>query len=291
MSGAASASAVPPARLGVRLRWPASPIVTLAAGFVGLLIVLAVFGDWLAPHPPMLQSLLNVNQKPSQAHWLGTDALGRDMSSRMIAGARAGLLGPLVVATTGALLSSLLGIASGYLGGAVDMVIQRFVDFMFALPGLLIAIVLVGTIGGGYWFAVAVLSALNFYGGVRIVRGAAVEQRPLAYVEAARTLGIKRWRIMYVHIFRNIIAIVFAQAALDFAVALVALSGLAFLGLGSQLGSPEWGRMLADNEAILFTNPAAAMAPGFAIVLTATSVTLIGDWVYDRFSYSGRGER
>ena len=139
------------------------------------------------------------------------------------------------------MLSSLLGIASGYFGGAIDMVIQRYVDFMFALPGLLIAIVVVGVVGGGYWLAVGVLSLLNFSGDVRIVRGAVIEQRPLPYVEAARTLGVPRRRIMYVHILRNIAAILFANAALDFALSLVALAGLAFLGLGSGLGLAGMG--------------------------------------------------
>jgi peptide/nickel transport system permease protein len=273
-----------------RVKMP-SPIIAAALLVVVAVIVLALFGRWLEPHPPQLQTLLDVNQPPTHAHWFGTDALGRDITSRVIAGARTALLGPLVVAATGAVLSSLLGIASGYFGGAIDMVIQRYVDFMFALPGLLIAIVVVGVVGGGYWLAVAVLSLLNFSGDVRIVRGAVIEQRPLPYVEAARTLGVPRRRIMYVHILRNIVAILFANAALDFALALVALAGLAFLGLGSQLGSPEWGRMLAENKDILFTNPAAALAPGVAIVLVATSVTLIGDWIYDRFAYSGRSGR
>lgn len=268
-----------------------SPIIALAVLVVLAVIVLALFGQWLEPHPPQVQTLLDVNQPPSHTHWFGTDALGRDITSRVIAGAKTALLGPLVVALTGAVLSSLLGIASGYFGGAIDMVIQRYVDFMFALPGLLIAIVVVGVVGGGYWLAVAVLSLLNFSGDVRILRGAVIEQRPLPYVEAARTLGVPRWRIMYVHILRNIVAILFANAALDFALALVALAGLAFLGLGSPLGSPEWGRMLAENKDILFTNPAAALAPGVAIVLVATSVTLLGDWIYDRFAYSGRSGR
>lgn len=268
-----------------------SPIIAIGLLIVVTVIVLALFGQWLEPHPPQLQQLLDVNQPPSRHHWFGTDALGRDITSRVIAGAKTALLGPLVVAASGAVLSSLLGIASGYFGGAIDMVIQRYVDFMFALPGLLIAIVVVGVVGGGYWLAVVVLSLLNFSGDVRIVRGAVIEQRPLPYVEAARTLGVPRRRIMYVHILRNIAAILFANAALDFALALVALAGLAFLGLGSQLGSPEWGRMLAENKDILFTNPAAALAPGVAIVLVATSVTLIGDWIYDRFAYSGRSAR
>ncbi len=287
MTDLAVAPALPAWR---RVRAP-SPIIAAAILIVLTVVVLALFGHWLEPQQPQLQYLLDVNQPPSHGHWFGTDALGRDITSRVIAGAKAALLGPLVVAATGALLSSLLGIASGYFGGAIDMVIQRYVDFMFALPGLLIAIVVVGVVGGGYWLAVVVLSLLNFSGDVRIVRGAVIEQRPLPYVESARTLGVPRWRIMYVHILRNIVAILFANAALDFALALVALAGLAFLGLGSQLGSPEWGRMLAENKDILFTNPAAALAPGVAIVLVATSVTLIGDSIYDRFSYSGRSGR
>ncbi len=287
MTDLAVAPALPARR---RVRAP-SPIIAAAILIVLTVVVLALFGHWLEPQPPQLQYLLDVNRPPSHGHWFGTDALGRDITSRVIAGARAALLGPLVVAATGALLSSLLGIASGYFGGAIDMAIQRYVDFMFALPGLLIAIVVVGVVGGGYWLAVVVLSLLNFSGDVRIVRGAVIEQRPLPYVESARTLGVPRWRIMYVHILRNIVAILFANAALDFALALVALAGLAFLGLGSQLGSPEWGRMLAENKDILFTNPAAALAPGVAIVLVATSVTLIGDSIYDRFSYSGRSGR
>jgi ABC-type dipeptide/oligopeptide/nickel transport system permease subunit len=258
---------------------------------VGTVIFMALFWRWIMPYDPQEQDLLNTSAPPSSEHWLGTDQLGRDIFSRIIAGAPAAITGPFVVALTGVILASTLGIMSGYIGGTVDMVIQRFVDFMFALPGLLIAIVIVGVVGGGYWMAVLVLSLLNFAGSVRILRGAALEQRGLPYVEAARTLGVPRYRIMYVHIWRNISAIVFASAALDFALALVALSSLSYLGLGTSPGVPEWGRMLAENQALLFTNPAGVLAPGFAIVLFATSVTIIGDWIYDRFSFSGRTGR
>jgi peptide/nickel transport system permease protein len=258
---------------------------------VGIVVFMAIFGSLIQPHDPSEQDLLNTSAAPSSEHLLGTDALGRDILSRIIAGAPAAITGPFVVAFTGLLLASGLGILSGYMGGTIDMVIQRFVDFMFALPGLLIAIVIVGVVGGGYWLAVLVLSLLNFAGGVRILRGAALEQRALPYVEAARTLGVPRHRIMYSHIWRNISPIVFASAALDFALALVALSSLSYLGLGTSPGQAEWGRMLAENQALLFTNPAGVLAPGLAIVLFATAVTIIGDWVYDRFSFSGRTGR
>lgn len=288
---AASSAPTGAFRRRVRFWQVSSAFVVLSVLVVGLVVFLALFGSWIEPYPPQEQDLLDTSAPPSPEHRLGTDGLGRDILSRMIAGADSAIVGPFIVAFTGLLAGSLLGIASGYLGGTTDMVIQRLVDFMFALPGLLIAIVIVGVVGGGYWMAVVVLSILNVAGGVRLIRGAALEQRALPYVEAARTLGVPRRRIMYLHIWRNISPIVFANAALDFALALVALSSLSYLGLGTQPGVPEWGRMLSENQSLLFQNPAGVLAPAFAIVLFATSVTIIGDWIYDRFSYGGRTGR
>ena len=266
-------------------------VVTMSWGFVGLIVFLAFFGKYVEPYPPAEQDLFNTSEPPSSEHWFGTDELGRDIFSRVIAGSTTALTGPLVIALTGLVAVSLIGVLSGYMGGRIDMVIQRCVDFMFALPGLLIAIVIVGVFGGGYWMGVLVLSILNVAGGVRIIRGAALEQRSLPYIEAARTLGVPRRRIMYLHVWRNVSPIVFANTALDFTLALVALAGLAYLGLGAGPGSTEWGRMLSENQPLLFENPLGVLAPGFAIVLLATSVTLIGDWIYDRFSYGGRTGR
>ncbi len=272
--------------------WRLPPVfLSLSWLVVFTVVFLAIFGPWVEPYDPQAQDLLDTSAPPSSAHWLGTDGLGRDIFSRIIAGSDSAIIGPFIVALTGMIAGSLLGIASGYLGGTIDMVIQRLVDFMFALPGLLIAIVIVGVVGGGYGMAVFVLSILNVAGGVRLLRGAALEQRSLPYVEAARTLGVPRWRIMYLHIWRNISPIVFANAALDFALALVALSSLSYLGLGTPPGEPEWGRMLSENQSLLFQNPAGVLAPALAIVFFATSVTIIGDWIYDRFSYSGRTGR
>src|SRR5439155_17739011 len=203
---AATATAVPRRSIfrhsGVR-HMPAL-FTAVSCAIVAVIVFLALFGWLVEPHDPAAQDLFHTSAGPSSQHLLGTDGLGRDIFSRMIAGAGAAITGPFVVAFTGLLAASALGILSGYMGGAIDMVIQRFVDFMFALPGLLIAIVIVGVVGGGYWLAVMVLSLLNFAGGVRILRGAALEQRALPYVEAARTLGVPRRRIMYRHIWRNI---------------------------------------------------------------------------------------
>ena len=266
-------------------------MIWLAIGFVASIAILAIFGHLIFGGSASEQDLLANGKPPSSAHWLGTDALGRDVFDRMVAGTRTALIGPALVALSGLIVSCLVGITAGYMGGGVDLVISRFVDFMFALPGLLIAIVVVSVVGGGYALAIVVLSILNVQGDIRIVRSVAVNQRTLPYIEAARTLGVPRRHIMFRHILLNMAPILIANFALDFGGALVALAGLAFLGLGAQAGSPEWGRMLAEGQSLLFQNPSAALVPGIAIVLLAMSVSLVGDWIYDEYAGRGRDER
>lgn len=262
-----------------------TPVVIMLAGlFLMLVIGSALCGRFLFSRSPSSQDLTAVAKPASSAHWLGTDELGRDVFVRVVAGAHSALIGPILIALSGLVISAAIGILAGYVGGVTDSLIMRGVDFVFALPSLLLTIVVVAVAGGGYWMAIVVLAVLNVQGDIRIVRGVALEQRPLPYIEAARTVGIPRWRIMYRHILPNIAPILVADFAVDFSGALVALSGLAFLGLGSQPGTAEWGRMLTDGQPLLFTNPLAAVAPGLAIVFLAVSVNLIGDWLYERYS-------
>lgn len=257
-------------------------LVAIAWFFVFATLAAAVGGHLLDHTSASAQNPLAIAGTPRPGHLLGTDELGRDVLARVIAGSKTALIGPLVVACSGFLLSALIGIVSGYVGGLVDMVTMRIGDFLFALPGLLITIVVVTLVQGGYWLAVAILCVLNVQGDIRLVRSATLAQRSLAYVEAQRVTGIPAWRIMYLHIGRNILPILLADFAIDFAGALVALAGLAFLGLGAQPGTADWGLMLTSSEQILFENPWAALGPGLAIVLLATSVNVIGDWIYER---------
>jgi peptide/nickel transport system permease protein len=258
--------------------------VWIAMAFVAMAIVCAAFGRQIAPYPPNEQDLLLGDSPPSAEHWAGTDLLGRDVLSRTIVGARTALVGPAVVAAGAFAIATILGLWGGYVGGATDSLVMRWVDFMFALPGPLIAIVIVGVVGGGFWTAVAVLVVLFTAPDTRIVRSAVLEQRPLPYIEAARTLGIPRPRIMFRHIFPNILPLIAAYVVLDFAFALVSLAALSFLGLGVPPGTPDWGRMLFENRTILLTNPMAALLPATAIVVTAASINIIGDWTYERMS-------
>jgi peptide/nickel transport system permease protein len=262
-------------------------IIALSFLVVAAVLVMAIFGALIAPYDPGEQDLSISLAKPSTDHWFGTDTLGRDVFSRVIAGARTAVIGPAVISTGAMLFGCLLGLLAGYRGRWVDASIMRWVDLMFALPGLLVLIVVVGAFGGGYWLGIAILLILVIPGETRIVRGVALEQTPRPYVEAAKTLGVSDKRIMLVHIWPNISATVLAQFFLTFAAILVGLSGLSFLGLGVAPGTPDWGLMLAESRLLLFANPVGTLAPGGMIVLTATATNLIGDWLYERLASRG----
>jgi len=259
-------------------------IILLAILLVAIVVVCALFAGAIAPDSPDTQRLLIGDKPPSAAFLAGTDLLGRDLLSRVIHGAWNTLAGPIVIAAGAFSIATLLGLLSGYLGGLVDSAIMRWVDFMFALPGPLVAIVVVGVVGGGYWVAVLVLVILFTAPDTRIVRSAVLEQRPRPYIDAARSLGVSKTRILFIHILPNVLPIVLAYVLLDFAFALVNLAGLSFLGLGVQPGTPDWGRMLFENRNILFSNPVALLLPAAMIILTAVSMNLIGDWLAERWA-------
>jgi peptide/nickel transport system permease protein len=265
-----------------------SLLVVGAIGIVGIVTVCAVGGAAVAPHDPSAQNLLVTLTGPSWSHPLGTDDLGRDILSRTIAGARTAVLGPLIISLGAMLIGNVLGLWAGYRGGWIDATIMRLADFVYALPALLVAIVVVGVLGGGYFRAVILLVILYCPLDARLVRAATLEQRGRAYVEAARTLGLSRRRIMFLHIWPNVLPVAIANATLAFAYALVSLSSLSFLGIGVGPGTADWGRMLSDSRTLLFQNPATALAPGIALVLTAASVNVIGDWLFERVSDRGR---
>jgi len=256
----------------------------LCFALMAVVLVCAIFGSSIAPGSPFTQRL-EVGDKPPSAEFIaGTDLLGRDVLSRVIHGARTALVGPVIVAAGAFAIATLLGLVSGYLGGVIDTAVMRWVDFMLALPGPLVAIVVVGVVGGGYWTAVLVLIILFTAPDTRIVRSTVLEQRPLPYIDAARALGVSKRRILFVHILPNILPLILAYVVLDFAFALVNLAGLSFLGLGVEPGTPDWGRMLFENRNILFTNPLGLLLPAGMIILTAVSMNLIGDWLFERLT-------
>jgi peptide/nickel transport system permease protein len=262
--------------------------VMFAMLFTALLVICAILGGIVAPHDPDVEDLATGVTGIGGAHWFGTDDIGRDILSRAIAGTWSSVSGPLVLASGQLLIGGALGMTAGYLGGWVDTAIARYVDLMWALPGLLVTIMVIGIVGGGYWGAVGALIALNAANDIRLFRAAALEQRGLPYVEAARTLGLPRRRIVARHLTPNIMPLFVTSFMLDFAGALTAMAGLAFLGFGLAPGTANWGTMIGENRDILLTNPSACLLPTALVVLTAISMDLLGNWLYARMAERGK---
>jgi peptide/nickel transport system permease protein/glutathione transport system permease protein len=261
-----------------------SILTAVALAALVLLVIAVVFGSLVAPRDPGHQDLILGASGRSADHWLGTDDLGRDVLSRLIVGARAALVGPLAVALLTLWVGAPLGLAAGYHGGRVDSLISRVADLIWALPALLVAIVVLGVVDGGYWLTVAVIALLSLPHMIRLTRSATLVQARLPYVDAVRTLGLTTPRIVFRHVLPNVSPTIVATFLLDFVGALIVFSSLAFLGIGVQPGSADWGTMLAAGRELLFVNPWLLLGPGIAIVITAASITLLGDWLYERLS-------
>lgn len=262
------------------------PPVLIAICVLILLVaaVWAITGALLAPHDPAAQDLVLGAAPSGGGHWLGTDKLGRDVFSRLVAGARGGLLAPLIVAVATVLIGAPLGILAALRGGVIDSVISRTVDFGFALPAVPLIVIVIGILGSSYPLAIAVFVLFSLPNEIRLCRSATLGQVGLSYVDAARTMGLPNRTIVLRHLLPNVLPTVIATVLLDFVNALVGFAGLAFLGLGVAPGSPDWGLTLADGQSVLYVNPWASLAPALIIVLVATSATLVGDWIYDRLS-------
>lgn len=266
-----------------------SVAVVLSLLYVAGLAVLAIWGTDLAPYPPGQQDLALSAAPPGNGHLLGTDQLGRDILSRTMAGTALAVSGPLVLALTAAFLGSALGLCAGYFGGRIDGALMRWVDFMYALPGLLVTIVIVGVAGGGYWAAVALLTILTVPYDTRLIRSATLQERRLPYVEAAEALGVSRVRILVRHIWPNLFGVIIPNSCLNFVFVLSGLASLSFLGIGSPPGSEEWGRMVFENSRTLFINPWGVFAPALMLVATAVVFNFLGDYMYEKFSDRGSG--
>lgn len=257
------------------------------------LMILAVIAIWallpsFAPQDPRRIVPLDAYLGPGNGHVLGTDELGRDVFSRVIHGARGAVLGPVLLAAATVGISTVLALIAGYFGSWVDALVSRFTDVLYSVPPLVVAIVVVGVLGGGFWLAVAVLVLLNLPHNVRVLRAAVLERRQLAYVEAARTLGVSHTGVMIKHLVPVITPIIVASFFLRFTYGIVDLSALSFLGLGVPPGSADWGRMIAENRVAMSQNIWAAAAPGLLLVLTAVAANVVGDWIFSRYENARR---
>lgn len=258
--------------------------VALSMLVVAFVAVCALLPGVVAPGSTQQDILLGVSGPGVAGHLLGTDTLGRDILKLTFGGTQSAIAGPLVIAFGSMILGVLLGTLAGYHGGPLDAVIARWADLLLALPAVLLAVVVAGIVGGGYWITVGVLIVLFSPSDIRLIRGAVMEQKTQPYIESAKVLRMPTWRIMYRQILPNVVPVAVANVMLNVAFAIVAMSSLSYLGLGVGPGSPDWGRQLSDGQSILAANPAAIVAPGVMIVATATAINIVGDWLFERLT-------
>jgi peptide/nickel transport system permease protein len=244
-------------------------------------VMAAVFGPALSPFDPADQQLSERLAGPSVAHPFGLDELGRDILSRVLAGARISLMVGLAVVLTSALIGLLVGATAGYLGGWVDDLVGRVIDVLLAFPGILLAIALVAVLGPSLGNVVMALTAIGWVGYARLVRGQVLRVRELDFVQAVRALGARTPRIVLRHVIPAALPAVIVQASLGMAGAVISEASLSFLGLGVQPPTPSWGTMLAGGRVHLLDAAHLTVFPGLAVALLVLGFNFLGDGLRD----------
>lgn len=268
----------------LRAGWPIAALILL-----GFITFLAIFGPQVAPKDPNRQNLIarlgapfTPDRNGNMEFVLGTDSLGRDLLSRLIYGARISLSVGLVAVLIGGALGTTLGMISGYFGGVVDDVIMRIADIQLAFPFILLAIMVLVILGPGVWNLILVLGIGQWVTYARISRGETMSQREKEYVEAARSMGMNNFAIIFGSILPNILAPLIVIASFNIASVILAEASLSFLGLGVPPTVPTWGAMLAESrDQLLAGKWWLAVFPGTAIMLTVLSLNILGDWLRD----------
>ncbi|WP_422364857.1 ABC transporter permease [Pelagibius sp.] len=246
-----------------------------------LLVALAAVSLFWTPYPVNAIDIPAKLQPPSAAHWLGTDQFGRDVLSRIMAGARNSIAVSLVAVGIGAGIGVPLGALAAARRGWVEEVVMRFNDFTFAFPALLSAVMITALLGPGAVNSIIAIGIFNIPVFARLTRGAALSLWQRDFVLAARVAGRGRTRITLDHILPNIASLLIVQMTIQFALAILAEAGLSYLGLGTQPPDPSWGKMLNEAQTLMFLAPQLAIFPGLAIMVTVLGLNLLGDGLRD----------
>ena len=269
----------PSAQFWLRIR--RDKLACFGAIVIGIIIFVAIFHSFIAPHSPFEQRLERRLQGPSLSYPLGCDGFGRCILSRIIYGTSYSLLVGLVSIGIGLSVGLALGLLSGYYGGRVDIIISRFIDILMAFPSIFLAVAVIAVLGPGLFnvmIAVGIWSIPLF---TRIIRGSVLSISQNDYVRAAKTLGAPDSAILLTHILPNIAGPAIVLSTIRIATAILSAAGLSFLGLGAQPPLPEWGAMLNDGRAFFRIAPHVVVFPGLAIILAVLAFNLLGDGLRD----------
>ena len=220
-------------------------------------------------------------QPPSKEHWFGTDHYGRDVFARIVHGARISLSMGIGTVFVSLAVGSLFGALAGYYGGKVDNIIMRVMDVFLAIPNILMAVTIVGALGGGLVNLLIALSISSVPKFTRIIRSSILTVRDMDYIEAAKACGTKDRRIILKHVIPNAIGPIIVNATLSLANVILSISGMSFIGLGIEKPMPEWGSMLAEAKAQMRYYPSLVIIPGICIALAVFGLNLVGDGLRD----------
>ncbi|BBI35967.1 ABC transporter permease [Cohnella abietis] len=246
-----------------------------------IFVVAAIFAPLITPYAFDQGDLLNTNQPPSYKHWFGTDYGGRDIYTRIVYGARLSLWVGLSSVLVSVVVGSILGLLAGYYGRWIDMLVSRLFDIMLAFPSILLAIAIVAMLGPSLQNALLSIAIINVPTFGRLIRSKVVSLKEEDFVLAARSIGMKDRRILFLHILPNCWTPIIVNGTMSIGTAILEAAALGFLGMGAQPPEPEWGKMLADSKDYLLKAPWTVLAPGLSIMLTVIGFNLLGDGLRD----------
>lgn len=246
-----------------------------------ILIIVAVFADYVAPRDPEALNMQLRLQSPSLQAPFGTDRYGRDILSRVIHGSRISLGIAFSSVAIALVVGSILGLISGYFAGIWDMVISRIMDIIFSFPMLLLAIALAAMMGPGTGNAIRAIAIVNIPFFARVVRGSTLAVRQYEYVQAARVIGASHSRIIFRHIFVNVVSPLIVQTSVTIAYAILVEASLSYLGLGAEILAPSWGNILNEGRSFLQQAPWISIFSGMAIMVAVLAFNLVGDGLRD----------
>ena len=266
------------------------PLGTFCGMILLLLIFVAIFADVLAPYPYKEMHLIDRLQGPSAQYLLGTDQAGRDLLSRLIIGARISVLVGLAATVLNVVIAVLIGGTSGFLGGKLDLAVQRFVDAWMAFPGLLLLLTIMSIVGKGLPQIIVVLGVAGGIGGSRVIRSAVIAIKENDYFLAARAVGTPTSQILIRHVLPNIIAPLIIIFSINIGGVIIAEASLSFLGFGLPVKVPSWGGMLSrEGRQYMEMAPRLALFPGLALTITVYSLNMFGDALRDLLDPRLRG--
>ncbi len=266
-----------------RLPWNRIRLLLLGGVLVGCVVISAAFANLIAPYSPYDLDVGSMLQGPSFNHWLGTDELGRDVLSRTIYAARISVNVAVVAVSVGLIGGTVIGIIAGYFGGIVDMALMRLMELLFSFPAILLAVVLMASLGTSILNAMTAIGIIFIPGFSRLARASAQGVLRQQFVDAAHTIGMGNLRILTREMLPNIAPPLLVEAAVAFAYAVLLESALSFLGLGAQPPEPSWGNMLNTGRGFMGQAPWLGIVPGMAMFLCVLGFNLLGDGLRDFF--------